>query len=814
MDVVTEQEVERVEHGDSETSLTLKSMLTTAVVLGATLMVFATMQPSLIFRNNTPTGGDMGAHVWGPAYLRDVLLPHWRLTGWSMDWYAGLPAYRFYMVVPALMIVLLDVVLPYGIAFKIIAVAGLVAFPGAVWLMGKLSRLAYPLPELLTVGAVMFLYDESFTIYGGNMASTMAGEFSFSIALMFAMLGLGLFSRGLEDGKHRAWAAVVIALAALSHGIVLIFVFLGAALMVVMKWDRQRLRFGVLTIGTAVLLSAFWVVPFLGGHKFMTDMKYEPRPSGVTDSLWKMYFPLAPVFNYLLVALAIAGFVGSIGKKRFLGTWMGVYSIILMIGVKVAQDSLPVIGLLWNPRILPFVYLLRYLLALVGVHDIAIFVRQSVFAQRNPGVVPPSPRLPMFSAVLAAAAMFCLVVIGVRYQSLPGARVESTATKTSYVWGPFKFPSSRAFSDGWARWNFSGYEGKGAYKEYHDIVQTMKGLGENPSHGCGRALWENNGELNKYGTTMGLMLLPFWTKGCIGSMEGLYFEAAGTTPYHFVAAAALSKQSSNPVRELRYDNNNPQLGVKYMRSLGIRYYMAFTPEAVSKASAVPDLREVATTGPWHVYEIADTSLVEPLDVQPVVVNQRAGDQRERWLEVGMSWFQHGDEWDALPVAGGPSQWQHVDVVVDAARQVGQPGEPGRQVDIVRPAGTVTKTTLPAVTVSNVVQKEESISFDVDRIGVPVLVKVSYFPNWRVKGADNVYRAAPNMMVVVPTSTHVALSYEPSGLDSFSYVLTFAGICIVVLFSRRRFRYGTAMPARRSVLIDDEELGLASSGDDN
>ena len=820
MDDVTEEEVNvdvpvgKTAGKDSELSLTLKSMVTTAIVLGATLMVFATMQPSLIFRNNTPTGGDMGAHVWGPAYLRDVLLPHWRLTGWSMDWYAGFPMYRFYMVVPALLIVLLDVVLPYGIAFKIIAVLGLVAFPAAVWAMGKLSKLAYPLPELLTIGAVMFLYDESFTIYGGNMASTMAGEFSFSIALMLAMLGLGLLARGLDDGRHRAWAAVVIALSALSHGIVLIFVFLGAALMVVMKRDMQRLKFGIITIGTSVLLAAFWVVPFLGGHKFMTDMKYEPRPSGATDSLWKMYFPLAPVFNYLLVFLAIAGFLGSISKKRFLGTWMGVYSVILMIGVKVAQDSLPVIGLLWNPRILPFVYLLRYLLALVGVFDIAIFVKQSVFMQRNPGVIPPAPRLPVFTAVVSAAAVFCLVVIGVRYQSLPGARIESTATKTNYVWGPFKFPSSRAFSDGWARWNFSGYEGKGAYKEYHDIVQAMKGLGDDPAHGCGRALWENNGELNKYGTTMGLMLLPFWTKGCIGSMEGLYFEAAGTTPYHFVAAAALSKQSSNPVRELRYDNNNPQLGVRYMKSLGIRYYMAFTPEAVSKAATEPELREVATTGPWHVYEIADTRLVEPLEVQPVVVNQRAGDQRERWLEVGMSWFQHGDEWPALPVADGPSSWQHIDAVVDTSRQVGNPGESGRQVDIVKPSGTITKTTLPTVNVSNIEQKEESISFDVDKTGVPVLVKVSYFPNWRVKGANGVHRAAPNMMVVVPTSTHVTLSYEPSTLDNLSYVLTFVGVCMVIWFARRRFRYGTAMPARRSVVLDDEELGLASTGDGN
>ena len=799
---------------ESELSLTLKSMMTTAVVLGATLMVLATMQPSLILRNNTPTGGDMGAHVWGPAYLRDVLLPHWRLTGWSMDWYAGFPMYRFYMVVPALMIVLLDTVLPYGIAFKIIAVAGLVAFPGAVWKMGRLARLAYPLPELLTIGAVMFLYDESFTIYGGNMASTMAGEFSFSIALMFAMLGLGLLARGLDDGRYRAWAAVVIALSALSHGIVLIFVFLGAALMVVMKWDRQRLRFGALTIGTSVLLSAFWVVPFLGGHKFMTDMKYEPRPSGAADSLWKMFFPLAPFFNYLLVFLAIAGFVGSIGKKRFLGTWMGVYSVILMIGVKVAQDSLPVIGLLWNPRILPFVYLLRYLLAFIGAYDIAVFLRQSVLMQRNPGVIPPAPRLPVSTAVLAAAAVSCLVVIGVRYQSLPGARIESTATGTKYVWGPVKFPSSRAFSDGWARWNFTGYEGKGAYAEYHNIVQEMQKLGDDPAHGCGRALWENNGELNKYGTTMGLMLLPFWTKGCISSMEGLYFEAAGTTPYHFVSAAALSKQSSNPVRELRYDNNNPELGVRYMRALGIRYYMAFTPEAVAKAAMQADLKEVAVTGPWHVYEIADTVLVEPLRVQPVVVGQRQGDQRERWLEVGMSWFQHPEDWPARPVSDGPREWQHVDAVVDTARQVGRPGESGRQVDIVKPGRSIPTVELDKVNVSNIVQREESISFDVDRVGVPVLVKVSYFPNWRVKGAPAVHRAAPNMMIVVPTSTHVTLSYEPSTLDSLSYVLTLVGIVMVVWFARRRFWYGTAVPPRRSVVLDDGEPGLASTDDDN
>ncbi|MFM8689469.1 MAG: hypothetical protein ACKODR_12085, partial [Acidimicrobiaceae bacterium] len=39
--------------------------------------------------------------------------------------------------------------------------------------------------------------------------------------------------------------------------------------------------------------------------------------------------------------------------------------------------------------------------------------------------------------------------------------------------------------------------------------------------------------------------------------------------------------------------------------------------------------------------------------------------------------------------------------------------------------------LPAVQVSNTVLEDEAISFTVDRIGVPVLVRMSYFPNWKV-----------------------------------------------------------------------------------
>lgn len=798
MSLVDDAEVMATNGKDSDWVATFKSMSTTAVVLGATLIILSILHPNLILKNNTPTGGDMGAHVWGPAYLRDVLLPHWRLTGWSMDWYSGLPAYRFYMVVPALAIVLLNVILPYGIAFKIIVVVGLVSFPFCVHFMGRIAKLAYPLPELMVVGATMFLLDESFTIYGGNIASTMAGEFSHSIALAFSVVGLGLFARVLDDGKHRAWAAIFIALSALSHGIVLLFVFGGAVVMMALYRDRQRLRAGAITLGCAVLLSAFWVIPFLGGHAFMTDMKYGSEPGGGSfTSMWDMYFPLNPLWDVLLVVLALAGFAGSIARKRQLGIWMGVYILVLMVGVKVAQGGLPIIGLLWNPRILPFIYLLRYMLAAIGVYEVAAYFMRVVALERRKENVSATPRTSVGTSILWVMTVFCLIVIGVRYQALPFGKLTSNGSTTSYSWGPLKFPSSRAFSDGWARWNFEGYEGKTSYAEYHGVVEKMKALGEDPAHGCGRALWENNSDLNKYGTTMALMLLPFWTKGCIGSMEGLYFEAAGTTPYHFIAAAALSKQSSNPVRELRYDNNDAVKGVAYMHSLGIRYYMAYTPEAIQKADAEVELTKVGVSGPWHLYELATTTLVEPLAVQPVVVNPRSGDRRERWLEIGSSYFQHADEWNALPVADGPSSWQHIDVKADPDRKIGNEGEPGRQVDIVVPQQTITETALEPTKVSNIKLGTESVSFSVDKVGTPVLIKVSYFPNWKVSGAKGVYRAAPNMMVVVPTEKNVRLSYEPSQLDRSAYLLTLIGIVFVVLMFRRRLRYGTSMPASTS-----------------
>ena len=771
----------------------------------------------LVFDDNTPTGGDMGAHVWGPAFLRDHLLSNFQLNGWSMDWYAGMPAYRFYMVVPALAMVALDVVFPYGVAFKLVAIAGLVSLPIACWAFGRLARFRYPMPELFAFAGLLFALDESFSIYGGNLKSTMAGEFSFSIALTFMVLGLGLLANGMRTGKYRSWAAILLALAVVCHGIVAIYVLIAAAVFVLVHLDSvRRLWFG-LSVGLGVvLLSAFWIGPFVGDHDFMTDMKYGARPEGAADSYWDMFFPLTAPLDILVTTLAVIGFAACVARRHANGTALGVIGLLGVAAVYLIQeDGLPGLGLLWNPRLLPLLYFVRYLLMMVGIVELAGLL---VAALRNRPATTPTGLL-SGSITFGVAALSVLLVLGFMFEVLPGGGRRQSHDTVVYAWGPLRKTATGgdAQGDGWSRYNFAGYEGRTQYPEYYDVVTKMTDIGR--TNGCGRALWENNEDNGEYGTTMALMLLPHWTDGCIASMEGLFFEASGTTPYHFLTTAAMSKQSSNPVRELRYVDNDASVGVPHLQALGVRYAMVRTEEAKREAREQPELTLLATVGPWEIYQVAESDIVVPLDTQPVVVERRGGDQRERNLELGTSWFQHPEDWAALPADDGPDDWQRIEVAVDESRQVPDPTRPpddpdtrGKQVDIVVPQQPIEPVPLDPVQVSDVEMGQQDLSFRVDQVGVPVLVKVSYFPNWEVDGAEGPFRVAPNLMVVVPTDNEVRLHYGRSGSELLFYALTLVGIGMLVFFRLRGDeRFDDSDAAGEGAVATDDTFSFSRPG---
>ena len=69
--------------------------------------------------------------------------------------------------------------------------------------------------------------------------------------------------------------------------------------------------------------------------------------------------------------------------------------------------------------------------------------------------------------------------------------------------------------------------------------------------------------------------------------------------------------------------------------------------------------------------------------------------------------------------------------------------------------TPTKT---SGTVTNEQLTDDTLTFDTTAIGVPHWIKISYFPNWHVKGAEGPYLVSPSFMMVIPTQSHVTLYY--------------------------------------------------------
>ncbi len=714
-----------------------------AVALACSVFVFVQMRPDLIFLDTTPSGGDMGAHVWGPAYLRDNLLSQGRITGWTPDWYAGFPAYQFYMVIPSLAILALNagfdpivggilsavvvaaavvavrrfrawavplivgagvvslllIGLPYGVAFKVISISGLVAFPVAAWGLGRMANSAEPIPAFMALGATVFLFDTNFQIYGGNIASTLAGEFAFSIGLCLSLVAMGLAIRGMDRhsaglSSSRAIAAVVIALVALSHLIPLFFMLLG--LVIVMLADQKIPRLWILavaatfclvpmaladdvtvpaflaTVGAAVavagavvaadegvrgrfvwlavtgpiaaLLASFWLVPFYLQSAYFNDMGWERKdligPLLLTEPM-KIALPVAAVGAVLALAT----------RDR-----MGI-TFAIMAGVFAMAVANLGAGKLWNARLLPFFYLSVYLTAAIGI---ALVIRFSA-AAASERIQAPDRRV--LGGGLALGLTLTLVGLAIPLRALPGGSVNAAGV---HEWFGFR-SYARSFIPSWVSWNYSGYEEKPAYLEYRNVVELMAGLGE--TNGCGRAMWEYDAHLERYGTPMALMLLPHWTDGCIGSMEGLYFESSATTPFHFLNQSVLSSSPSRAQRDLPYQNFDIDTGIEQLHVMGVRYYMAQTDAAIAAARGRDDLTEVGESAPFVVFELDQHELVVGLDTVPVVATGPSGEQAAGvgsrfdvgWESQAVKFYNDPAGYDALPAEDGPSDWERVTV---------------------------------------------------------------------------------------------------------------------------------------------------------
>ncbi len=759
-------------------SESLPAWVPVAAIGAVSAIILGLAQPHLLLSANTPTGGDMGAHVLGPAILRDVLLPSGTVLGWSDAWFAGFPAFYFYFPLPSLVIVLLDLVLPYGVAFKIVTIAGLVATPAGAYALARSLGLDRFVATVAGIGGGTFIMIESFAIFGANMASTMAGEFSYSWSFALGLFYLAVLLRAVRDDPRLVpWASLLLALTALSH--VITTIMFVVATIPVLFWKNGSVR-TVTTWAWGFAVSAFWALPLLARIGYTADMAWSPLRA------WDEIFP---VEVWMLLPAALVGLVWTARRRETSGTG----PIWIMMMLPAAYFWLPWLAReleifdgtwkLWNGRLLPFWFFGLAFFAGIGVAAAARTV-----ARRLPERLPPWVMLGWVGVAGIVGAFWriypdarwwafgigglALLAFGVLQWS--ETRLPTTVTIAVFA-GLFVVAQSVAgvsFIAGWARWNFSGYEAKPGFSEYQALMNTIDTLPP------GRIQWEANNEMDRqYGTPMALMLFPYWSTDH-PSMEGLYFESSLTTPFHFLNTAEVSRKPSNPIPGLRYRTFDFDRAVGHLATYDVDYYVSFTEEATEAAREHESFTEVAVSPPFTVFELPPTDRVEVATRQPVVfelpdrspLDLIGTEEVSTFHDVALEWYDDVSRLRSWVTEDGPADWPRIDDLAqleDAARLL-QPQAPVR----------------------NIEQTDGRLSFTTSAVGVPHLVKVSYFPNWVAEGADGPYRAAPSLMVVVPNSENVVLEFRRSIYEWAGLGLTAVGLgglltAALVAWRRRR-----------------------------
>ena len=671
--------------------------------------------PSLLLAN-TPTGGDMGAHVVLPEVLRDSLLPSGRILGWSNYWYAGYPVFYFYFPLPALFTVLLDVLLPYGVAFKITTIVGLVAMPAAGYYLVRSMRFSRPVAGIAAAFGSMFVFMESFAIFGGNIKSTLAGEFSYSWAFALSLVYLGMVIRNTREGKRfTPAAAAVLALTALCH-IVPTLVVVVVSLPLFLRKSRRAQVVGSWVLGFA--LVAFWALPvavrIAGG--LSTDMGWTPLTGIKGAGISNVGTPFASEFIPIVV-LGLVGIVWSLLRREDVRVLLTMTILPFLMYLLIGEQGWTI---LYNARLLPYWFTGLFLFAGIAT---------GLAVTRLARWLPNRHENTAIFGFVAVALTLAITILGIH--DVPG----------------------------WVNWNYQGYEGKSTFPE---LQAMMKDIDKLPD---GRVMWEYDKEVQEpYGTPMALMLIPYWSAGHT-TMEGVFFESSLTTPFHFLNQAELSRSPSEPVRGLTYRVDDVERGIKHLALFNVDYYLTQSEEMTSQAKQA-GLEPLVETDAYTIFKLPDTNPIEVASFVPMVYDGE-GD----FLDVALKWYDDVDHLDRWIAADGPAAWPRFEDVAG----------PYDQGDTLNTKNAV---------VSDVEIDDSHISFKTTAVGVPHLIKTSYFPNWKATGAEGPYRAAPSLMIVVPTQEEVSLNFGRTWTEDMGRLLTVAALAFIVWWLRRsRHRAG-------------------------
>jgi len=694
-----------------------------AVLAACTAFLIYIFKPRFLFLETITTGGDTASHYYTAKYLAEVLIPAGRLTGWTMGNYAGFPILLFYFPFPFLLMVLVGTLTGLPVAFKLVTTLSVLLLPPCAWGALRLMRFRFPIPAMGALASLAFLCMEENSMWGGNIPSMLAGEFSYSFGFAFTVLFLGSIYDGIRHERRALANAVLLFFIGFSHGYALLFAGLSSLffLVTIDRWARKFIYLAKVA-GLAFLLLGFWLLPLMANASYTIPYNFK----WIMQSLYEVIPPiLIPLFALAVVVTAL-DIVQGIRRRgfddRIYYFWFGVaVSAIFYF----CASTLGVVDI----RFIPFAHCLLALLGAVCVGRLAGWLRGQWIV-----------------AILFLIGMF--------------------------IW----VDSRISFIPQWIAWNYEGFEKKGVWDDFSAVNQWLRGTAEEPAYSGAnddlirlpaepRVVFEHSSAHNAAGTTRAFESLPLFSGR--STLEGVYMQASLSAPFVFYIQSEISKEHSCPFTQYDCSRIDLERGAKHLQMFNVLHVVVISPTIKKLIKDHPSFRKAASFGAYEIYEVTtcDGLYVLPLPIEPILYTG------PDWRSDIYRWFRDFDVNDVVLVNPASVPLEDRSRFRAVAEEItGLPKIPV-------PSSRDCEVSFEIL--------DEEIFFETTCPGIPHLVRATYHPKWRAEGAGGVYWASPAFMLVYPERTKVRLFYARTAADWVGTAFSILGFAILVAGRLRR-----------------------------
>ena len=693
--------------------------------LAVHLIVFATIYgfllsyftPTCLFSKTITTGGDTPSHYAAADYLIHTLLPRGKIIGWMPGNYAGFPLFQFYFPLPFLIMALLQVFMPLQIAFKLVTVLGIFLLPMCAYGCLRLLRQPSPIPAVGAIFTLPFLFMEANSMWGGNIPSTLSGEFAYGLAFALLVLYIGSFYRGIRENRYARINALILAIIGLTHGYSLLFAVFATTFFLFTTHGFSKKLWYYLKVNTiAFFLLGFWLIQLLWFTPHTTPFHFV----GVLDGI-------SQVFPTILIPLILFALIGTL--------------LILIKGIrakKVIQRQANLLCYFW---FIVFVAGAFYLIAYnIKVVDIRFL-----------------PYIQFFLLLLGAMGIgFMTEHLKARLLIAPLLAFLTVLWVNEHV----------TYIPKWIEWDYSGFEAKKLWPQFRAINEYLKGSCQDP-----RVVYEHDLQNRAVGSVRAFESLPFFSGR--STLEGLYIQSSITSPFVFYLQSEISPKPSCPLSNYNYSRLNIKRGLEHLKMFNVSHLIAVTDDVRKALERSPDAIREKDYPPYTIYRLRKNPdrYVSLLDYEPTLMITK------NWRRNAFEWFRRGDLNAHIVFKDklDPSDAIHFKTVIKDQF----PENPiSNQLNPMNPTNSTNSTNPTGGPIKETIRPEEII-IETTNIDRPHLIRVSYHPNWHVEGADRIYLVSPSFMLIYPTQEKVRLYFGRSFPNYLGVGLTLLGLIIIL-----------------------------------